>query len=1025
MPFNIEKIVLRTHLIPFCEYSKENYENEFFKKSLYISSKNFYTELLAFEQKSEKDKNKILKSLRKFWARSVSRCTPFGLFAGIAVIDLENESSFNTIYIGNTETHRQALRLDADFLKKLINHILYNEEAFKYVQFYLNNSVYEVGSFYRYVEYNDSVLPPQYELVSVEKTNILCEIVGNSKLGISFSELVELIQQTEEVNYEESAQFVMSLITSGFLSSELEPTITGTSMLDSLIISVQKYSALSTISENLKQIKYILSNSTKESIEYENIEKEIKRSLKVDLSYPTLQVDTYLKIEKNSSLDKKIITTILNQVKSLKVLGRAIDLSEINDFKKKFINRYGDEEVPLSIVLDPEIGIGFGNNKSIESDLIDNLTLGSSEKKDSEQYYFDFISEFITNKYIDFVKGNDNSIEITESDINLLKKKSNYNKRELTKSIFGSLFIGSDDFSFELKAIGGTSSTYTLSRFANGDQAIEDYTKILYNHENKVNSNFVVAEIVHLPEDRAVGNIVQRPILSKYEIPYVSKSGILQENQLEISDLIISVISDKIYIKSKKLSKFVIPKLTTAHSYKYNSLPVYRFLSELQQQENLNFGIWDWGILRNEKYLPRVQYKNLIVKKARWILEYDIVFSNSKNTHITKIELLKIFLNKNNIPSDFFIEQGEEEIFINTNYSIGDHLLLDFLEKYKKIFITENLLNRSNSIVKDLDGNYYSNEIVIPFFEKDGGGQTTKMLQKINVESSYCTPFTPQSEWMYFKIYAGNLTLENLLSTKIGEYVNSLLKERKVEKFFFIRYKDSENHLRLRFFNSKKNNKYIFDSFQQLFKEEVEEGIIHNITIDSYKREINRYNKKFIDKVETLFFADSIAIIDIISILKQVEDSQRYRVLFALRGIDFLLDDFKFSIYEKKEFLEMLTEVFLKEFGDAPILKKQLNSKYRGYQSDIFSHMNPGNDISNNIHEVVEIFKLRSRKLDIITDIITDVDFQKNKFQYISSYIHMFVNRIMISDHRKNELVLYYFLSKYYNSIIAIGNASN
>lgn len=263
------------------------------------------------------------------------------------------------------------------------------------------------------------------------------------------------------------------------------------------------------------------------------------------------------------------------------------------------------------------------------------------------------------------------------------------------------------------------------------------------------------------------------------------------------------------------------------------------------------------------------------------------------------------------------------------------------------------------------------------------------------------------------------------MSSKIGEYVNKLIKNGEVEKFFFIRYKDTEDHLRLRFYNSKGNNKHIFDSFQQLLQEDVEKGLIHNIVIDSYRREINRYNKKFIDKVETLFFADSIAVMDIISVLKQVEDSQKYRVLFTLRGIDFILNDFKLNIEEKKEFVEILTTAFLKEFGNSKVLKKQLNSKYRIYQSDIFSHMNGENDTLNNIDEVIEIFKLRSTSNSFISELLTDIDFQKGKFQYISSYIHMFVNRMIMSDQRKNELVLYYFLSKFYTSLIAIDKISN
>ena len=54
-------------------------------------------------------------------------------------------------------------------------------------------------------------------------------------------------------------------------------------------------------------------------------------------------------------------------------------------------------------------------------------------------------------------------------------------------------------------------------------------------------------------------------------------------------------------------------------------------------------------------------------------------------------------------------------------------------------------------------------------------------------------------EWLYYKIYCGNRTSDTILIDVIKPLTESLLKEKIIDKWFFIRYSDPENHLRVRF----------------------------------------------------------------------------------------------------------------------------------------------------------------------------------------------------------------------------------
>jgi len=60
--------------------------------------------------------------------------------------------------------------------------------------------------------------------------------------------------------------------------------------------------------------------------------------------------------------------------------------------------------------------------------------------------------------------------------------------------------------------------------------------------------------------------------------------------------------------------------------------------------------------------------------------------------------------------------------------------------------------------------------------------------------------FTPGDHWLYFKVYTGFKTADQIITQVIAPLANQLLNSQIISKWFFIRYSDPELHLRLRFF---------------------------------------------------------------------------------------------------------------------------------------------------------------------------------------------------------------------------------
>jgi thiopeptide-type bacteriocin biosynthesis protein len=441
------------------------------------------------------------------------------------------------------------------------------------------------------------------------------------------------------------------------------------------------------------------------------------------------------------------------------------------------------------------------------------------------------------------------------------------------------------------------------------------------------------------------------------------------------------------------------------------------------QSQGLSYScIWDWGALDKLKHLPRVFYKNIIIKKARWnIKKEDLIKEKQK---IINQSQLDTFIEEYRIPQFVCFVEGDNELLIDLKNHISLTILSEYLIKNKSIIIQEFLFTKQNCIVSDVNGKKYTNEIIIPNIKNINPKIESVRLNHFNTSLGKISKYSINSEWLYFKIYCGNTSAETLLSGVIHNFINLGIENELFESFFFIRYKDESSHLRLRFYNKDlKKQQLIFTQFNDALEMPLSQGIVSKVILDSYQRELTRYSERYIEFVETYFYFDSKCVVNFLYLLEGT-NTVKYRLLFALIGIDFILDDFGYSIDEKQSLIYELKNSFFIEFGESAILQKQLNSKYRNYQKDIFSHMNRNNDEINEICEPLALFINRSVETkQLIKEFFGSINPTESREYFntvVPSIIHMYMNRLYVSRHRNHEMVIYFFLEKYYSSIIAI-----
>lgn len=999
------------------------------QEGIYLSSPEFWKELLKENDLTAKEKEKLELSFAKYWLRSCSRCTPYGTLAGVKLVDIKAEET--NLQLDHADQHIRSVRLDMNYLNEIITYLNTVPEIVRQLKFFTNNSLYELPDSYRYATYSLIDTQRVYELTSIEKTNYIKDILLTAKKGATLESLAQILKNHEDISLEEAAEFITDMVDSQLILSDLEPCVTGKDPLDLLIERLETLHHVDELLMKLREVQQLIKNPKAGVSYYKEIENSLK-ALNIPIEIPPnlLQTDLFF-AAKGQTIDQSIIDRILKQTDDLYTLSLSGEGRDLNNFKTKFSARYEFEEVPLSLALDAELGIGYaGSDQSSagENRLVENLMLKGTVAV--KTINFDYIQEFVLHKHNDYLQHQKKVIEITEEELKSFKSKVANYKFSNSLHLMGSLLksdgkLDAENFIFELFNFGGTSSGNLLSRFAHGDQQLCDFTKDILKEEEKEFPDHIYADIVHLPQAR-VGNVLLRPLLRNYEIPYIGKSGLTPENQIPVEDIMVCVKNNKVLLRSKKHNKYILPKLTSAHNFSTRSLPVYKFLCDLQTQGQAQPDAWNWGVLSSLTYLPRVVYKNLIVRKARWILKKEELpaIPKERNGYLSYCQALRT---QYQIPQKVAYVEHDNKLLIDLEQQAGADLFVHYLKRYESVQLEEFLFTNENCIVYDANGNPHTNELIIPLKREQ---VVSDHVAKRIVKSDLASPkneiqvkrkFSPFSEWLFFKIYCGPTAGEKILKNELLEFVENGIEQNLFEKFHFIRYIDESFHIRVRFYNSDLAKQL---KVQQQFMEKLEpllaNNLISKVVLDTYSRELERYGAPIITEVESLFFNDSLAVLKFARLLDSPE-LEEYRFLFALRGADMLLTDFGYTTLEKKELLKRLQMGFFREFGSDPGLQKQLNEKYRQKQKSIFLHMNADLDELNEIEEAVAVYQKRSDMNRIVNQtILLKSGNQAPPDDLMESLLHMYLNRLLVNNPRKHELVIYHFLEKYYSSQLAI-----
>ena len=711
------RVVLRMPLMP-CNilndvlFSDEEFEriitDRTFRNAVFLSSPALAQELDRYLNGKMTKATKIerLKSgLTKYIERMSTRCTPFGYFASCSTVELADK---HTLLVSNVI--KENYRIDMLCLYNLAQILQSDNETLGKLCYRTNDTLLRVGNRYHYITRSYTPRGVQFQINSVKCMPILKDVLRLCQRRISFENLKQNIMSIYDIDNSMLTDYLLSLVKNQLIISNIDPTVTGENYHYILISHLPD-------GENKTKLKQIESclNELNANSNYEENTKTIQdaKVLLKDCGLGKIndkflvQLDTFRELSHGRLNKDLLIPQLQDAIDFMLCFCNAGESMEMANFKKRFTARYEQQEVPLIEALDPELGIGFYlKSSNVYNPLIAGIQLPASNKS--------YLNISLTPLCRILLKklaksSNDSIIELKKEDFT--ETSANVTKLSVTiAAMFSIVGMNKENGEYKLNGLHffGSSAGNLLGRFASEDKYIYEIVKQISDNEQDAIKDKIVAEIAHVPEART-GNILSRPHLREYEISYLTNSTLDDDHEIPVNDLMVSVSNNRVVLRSKRLKKEIVPRLTTAHNYSKGT-PIYRFLCELQNQGCVPALSFNWcGLDQVFDHLPRVVYRNIILSPERWTL-------NPKNIKIDKshysADKFTEWRKTNNLPDRVVFVAGDNKLLVDFKSALSIKAFFSETSHLANVVLEEFI--ECDGVLTDEHGNSYQNEFIVP-----------------------------------------------------------------------------------------------------------------------------------------------------------------------------------------------------------------------------------------------------------------------------------------------------------------------
>ena len=1001
------------------------------REALWLASPELVQSLTTWRDDPESAKGqKLEQTLYRYFARMTARATPFGAFAGCSVGEIADHTRLE---VNPGVQNRRRTRLDMEYLCNLAETISLDPALRDNVRFRRNTSLHLAADRYHHLRGDWQDGARLYRLVATEPTSALDATLLRAASGATARALASaLVESDPEIAPREADDYVARLIESQVLVSDLTPPVTGPEPVTHMIQQLEQAGlpalagALGSVADELRALDR--GGLGADLQDYERIASAVSRVGGKFYPGRLVQVDV-IKPAATLHLDEHLVTDTLRAIEILHSIQDNAAPPVFQRFKDEFQERYQDREVGFMEALDDEAGIGFENEDNAAAEpLIAGIDFRPAETPSDPQAG---TSSATLQRCVEELRAKRHNVLELDSELLAELKTAAASPLPDAFAAMGVLFETHGKHGFYLQSVLGPSGANLLARFCHASERLTECVgEHLRAEEALQPGGPVFAEVVHLPEGR-VGNVICRPSLREYEIPFLATSGVAVPRQIALSDLTVSLRGGRIVLRSKRLGREVLPRLTCAHNFAgARSLKLYKFLCLLQHQEVTSDLSWSWRDLGNAEFLPRVALGNIVLSLARWRITGELAQELGQDR-----TRLQEWREASQVPRFVFIAEFDNQLLIDFENPLAVATFLEHIRKQPETLLVEMFPAPGGLVVRGPEGSFV-HEILVPIVRRITRPCTHNAAKTDAPRPANPVPQTPspnlpapvinaESDWLFAKLYCSPSHADRLLLELVQPLVEEVAAARCADGWFFARYGDPHWHLRLRFHGDPATLRaHVLPPLLRRAERFQRQGAVWRLDFDRYEPETERYGGRFgIGIAERLFQLDSELCLGLLPLVSGDAGAElRWQLAFC--GVDRLLSGLGFGTAEKKALAENMRDFREQAWIVDQAYRRQLAHKFRSDDlrptltailQDSSAGMFPAEAASALARFSTRLQPIRKqledrRQANELDTTIPDL---------AVSYVHMYLNRTFRAAHHEQEAVLYDLLARTYSSMLA------
>ncbi|MFN2484415.1 MAG: lantibiotic dehydratase [Candidatus Limnocylindria bacterium] len=553
-------------------------------------------------------------------------------------------------------------------------------------------------------------------------------------------------------------------------------------------------------------------------------------------------------------------------------------------YRDRFAERYGPaREVPLLELLDPEFGLG-------QPDWNDRLRSAQKPVRESER------ERILSDLAINALRERRLIVELDDALVSQLATWPRApgtapRSLEINVSVVAAspAAVDAGDFTVVVGPnVGADAAGRGLGRFADllGTAAAAALGAV--GAQEDPNAERLSAELIYPPAEARSANVAVRPTVVGYEILCGTAAGGPADRLIPLQELVVGLRDGRFYVR------WPAAKAEIAISEKHMLNPVHappavRFLQDVERDARAVLDGFTWASAAELAFLPRVQYGRVVVALAQWRIGatsgLDLAVADFQRA-------LGDWRARWLVPRYVYLADIDQRLLLDLDDAEHGELLREELQRgpaaHGKV-IQEALPGPADAWLTGPDGRHIA-ELVVPLMLRAPISQPKAAARTHAPATASARLRPPGSEWLYLKLYCPPALQDELIADELAPFANFTVSATLTDRWFFIRYVDTGPHLRVRFQGEPEVllNR-LLPQVCPWATRLVANGSCLSFAFDTYEREIERYGGVVgVSLAEELFAADRQAVASILR-----AGSERHaldRIIRAVLSVDALLE---------------------------------------------------------------------------------------------------------------------------------------